>query len=198
MADVFGVIRECRACPAVRPGPILPASAEGPAPAIMLVGEAPGRRGAGRTGIPFEGDEAGRRLDEFLAEAGLGRHQVYITNAVLCFPIGTHGNNRSPFPAEIRRCSPNLAAQVDRVRPPVIVTLGGVALKATDLIMPHGLQLKRAAGVPAQWSGTWLVPMFHPGRQSTLHRPGDVQREDWRRVGRWLVDSRLVPDSAPR
>lgn len=164
----------------------------------MLVGEAPGRFGAGRTGVPFEGDEAGRRLDAFLAEADLPRDVLYITNAVLCLPIGVHGNNRTPAGDEIRRCSPNLAAQIDLVRPRVVVTLGTVALWATHLIMPHGLVLARAAGQPVRWRGAWLAPMFHPARRSTIHRSEAAQRDDWRRLGRWLREARLVPDSAAR
>lgn len=198
MPSVLAALADCRVCPAVRPGPILPAAPGDRPPPILLVGEAPGRLGAGRTGVPFEGDEAGRRLDAFLAEADLRRGMLYITNAVLCLPIGVRGNNRTPAGHEIRRCSPNLAAQIDLVRPRVVVTLGGVALAATHLIMPHDLVLARVAGQPTRWRGAWLVPMFHPARRSTIHRGEEAQRDDWRRLGQWLREARLVPDSAAR
>ena len=49
-----------------------------------------------------------------------------------------------------------------------------------------------SAGV--SWSGRTLVPMYHPGRQSTLHRPHTAQVEDWRQLGRLLRTALLQPN----
>src|ERR1051326_4652051 len=55
-------------------------------PAVMFIAEAPGRRGADRTGIPLVGDLSGRNFDLLLAATGLTRDEIFITNAVLCNP----------------------------------------------------------------------------------------------------------------
>ena len=53
---------------------------------VIFIGEAPGRLGADRTGIPFYGDQAGKNFEWLLQFAGVTRQQVFITNAVLCNP----------------------------------------------------------------------------------------------------------------
>ncbi|MEX0786873.1 MAG: uracil-DNA glycosylase family protein, partial [Dehalococcoidia bacterium] len=68
---------------------------------VLFVAEAPGRLGAARTGIPMTSDVTGRRFHAFLAEAGLVRARVFITNSVLCNPLATNGNNRRPKAREV-------------------------------------------------------------------------------------------------
>ena len=63
---------------------------------VIFIGEAPGRLGADRTGIPFYGDQAGQNFERLLQFAGLTRQQVFITNAVLCNPRDKKGNNSAP------------------------------------------------------------------------------------------------------
>lgn len=71
---------------------------------VMLVGEAPGRLGAARTGVPFAGDESVRRLDRLIEAAGWSRDRLFITNAVLCNPLDDLGRNRPPRVAELSNC----------------------------------------------------------------------------------------------
>jgi uracil-DNA glycosylase len=127
----------------------------GPAPSfgdpdarLLVVGLAPGRQGANRTGRPFTGDFAGVLLYETLIRTGFarGRYEARaddglelvdcrITNAVRCAPPGN-----KPLPAEEAACRPFLAgalAALPRLR--VIVTLGDVARR----------NLLRAVGLPA-------------------------------------------------
>jgi uracil-DNA glycosylase family 4 len=162
-----------------------PANGAVPA-AVMFIGEAPGRRGAARTGRPFHGDEAGRRFDAFLALAGLRREEVFVTNAVLCNPVDALGRNRPPRPAEVRRCRPFLEAQLTLADPWLVVALGGVALAALGRIEPHGLLLARDRGRLVSWRGRCLVALYHPGRRSLVHRNEPDQRSDWRALGRLL------------
>ena len=84
----------CRACPMMegRLRVLSRAMALSQA-AVLLVGEAPGRLGAGQSGVPFAGDESGRRLDALLAAARWQRDEFFITNAVLCNPLDGHGRN---------------------------------------------------------------------------------------------------------
>src|SRR4249920_3056579 len=53
---------------------------------VMFIGEAPGRKGADRTRVPFSGDQSGRNFDRFLQSIGLPRSQIFITSAALCNP----------------------------------------------------------------------------------------------------------------
>src|ERR1051326_384467 len=48
---------------------------------VMFIGEAPGRKGADRTHVPFSGDQSGRNFDRFLASVGLARSEVFITRS---------------------------------------------------------------------------------------------------------------------
>lgn len=156
---------------------------------VMFVGEAPGRLGAGRTGVPFHGDESGRRFEAMLAAAGLRRGEVFVTNAVLCNPVDAGGRNRRPLRSEVRRCLPFLQAQVEAVDPAVVVALGEVALIALGTLEGHGAALRSHCGVAVPWFGRTLVPLYHPGRRSTVHRGDVLQREDWRRLGELLVSA---------
>lgn len=171
----------CRACPAICPGSAVLGAHNGPIPCDWLfVGEAPGRLGAARTGIPFDGDEAGRRFTLLLAEAGLHRDQVFVTNAVLCLPLDGGKRNRRPSAAEVANCASFLARTIALVQPTVVVAMGAVALAALGRIEPHGLRLSHASGRPASWLGRTLVPVYHPGRRAELHRLWDPQVADWR------------------
>lgn len=151
---------------------------------VLFVAEAPGRLGAARTGIPMTSDVTGRRFHAFLTDAGLERERVFITNAVLCNPLSQSGNNRPPRASEVRACRGFLAAQVELVRAPVVVALGGVALNSLREIEAHDAQLATHAGKAIAWAGRTLVPMYHPSIQATLSRPHEQQRRDWRRLGR--------------
>lgn len=148
----------------------------------MLVGEAPGRLGASRTGRPFVGDESGRRLDAFLELAGLVRDEVFVTNAVLCLPLDTGGRNRRPTSVELRACVQHLRRQIDVFDPALVVAMGATALAGLDLVARHGRTLRDGVGA-ARWSGRWLAVVHHPGRQSTLHRSQPDQDADWLALG---------------
>jgi DNA polymerase len=94
----------------------------------MLVGEQPGDE-EDRRGHPFVGP-AGALLDRVLAEAGLARAEVYVTNAVKHFKFVERGKRRlheKPKAREIRACSPWLRDELRLVAPLVVVALGATA-----------------------------------------------------------------------
>src|SRR6476661_6571632 len=91
---------------------------------IMFIGEAPGRKGADRTRIPFSGDQSGQNLDRYLASIPLTREQVFITSAALCNPRTPSGVNRKPTLKEVANCSDFLKRTIDLIDPAVVVTLG--------------------------------------------------------------------------
>lgn len=170
--------------------------ANGPAPArVLFVGEAPGRLGAARTGIPFAGDESGRRFELLLSAAGLERRRVFITNAVLCLPTDDSGRNRAPSSREVTACRRWLEETIDVVHPEVVVALGATALRSIAGIEPHLLGLRDAGKAPTPWGGRLLAALYHPGARTQVHRTWADQVEDWRRLGYAL---RKGVDRGPR
>jgi uracil-DNA glycosylase len=105
---------------------------EGPRGAhVMLVGEQPGDR-EDREGHPFVGP-AGRELDEALADVGIPRDDLYVTNVVKHFKFEERGKRRihqTPKRWEVQACMPWLRAELAAVRPEVLVLLGATAGKA--------------------------------------------------------------------
>jgi DNA polymerase len=121
---------------------------------LMFVGEGPGRE-EDLQGEPFVG-RSGQLLDRLMGEElGIDRSRCYIANVVKCRPP----ENRDPLPAEIDACRPYLEAQLDLVRPVVVVTLGNFATKLL-LGTDRGITSLRGAAYPFR-DGS-LVPTFHP------------------------------------
>ena len=97
-------------------------SGEGPLHAkLMFVGQNPGAE-EDKTGKPFVG-RAGKFLNKVLAENGIDRQEIFITNIVK----HVTPKNRKPFPDEIEACVPYLRKQFELVKPKVVVLMGTVA-----------------------------------------------------------------------
>jgi DNA polymerase len=99
--------------------------------AAVFVGEQPGDQ-EDRAGRPFVGP-AGRLFDEALAEAGIDRTSVYVTNAVKHFKWQARGKRRihqKPNAAETAACRPWLDAELEVVKPRVLVLLGATAAQS--------------------------------------------------------------------
>lgn len=154
-----------------------------PGARVCFVGEAPGRRGAERTAVPFAGDQSGRNFAALLACAGLDREQVFVTNAVLCNPQDASGRNRPPSRAELANCRGLLARQLAIVAAPVVVPLGAVALAALAAIAAHHLRLRDAVAQAVPWQGRLLYPLYHPGPRAQLHRSFELQCADFAALG---------------
>lgn len=188
-ARLVADVRVCRRCDRMAYSHVL-GEANGPLDArLLFVAEAVGRHGGAITGVPLTRDATGQRFSSFLVLAGIDRHTAFVTNAVLCNPLDAGGRNRTPTAAECGRCRPFLARTLEIVRAPVVVTLGRVALESVRAVAPHEARLPDDAARPLSWNGRTLVPMYHPGRQATLHRPQAAQEDDWRRLGAWLRDA---------
>ena len=146
-------IRACTLC-RLHVGRIHAVPGEGPSDAqILFIGEAPGRQEDAQ-GRPFVG-AAGAILEKALAKAGLSRSTVFITNAVKCRPP----KNRPPRSDELATCRPYLVSQIEGLRPRVIVTLGGTALK--DLL-GVGPTIARARRRPLHYGGIPVIATYHP------------------------------------
>jgi uracil-DNA glycosylase family 4 len=190
LASLVRDVRACRLCTDMTHSHVLSlANGRIDAP-VVFVAEAVGRRGGAVTGIPLTGDESGRRFSSFLALASIAREDVFVTNAVLCNPIDIAGRNRSPKTTEVARCRTFLERTLDLVRAPVVVALGRVALESLRRIEPHDASLPVDTPAAYRWRSRTLIALYHPSRQSILHRPQALQDDDWRWLGRVVGDLR--------
>ncbi|TMC50757.1 MAG: uracil-DNA glycosylase [Chloroflexi bacterium] len=161
----------CRACPRMEGRRRVLGEGNGPLRAsALLVGLAPGRHGADRTGIPFVGDRSGAVLDGLLQRCGLRREDVFVTNAVLCNPRDAEGRNAEPTAAELTSCRGHLAATLQLVEAPLVVALGRTAFRAVLATAPASLRFEDCLGMARRWTGGWLLAAtYHPGPRVTNH-----------------------------
>jgi DNA polymerase len=142
---------------------------------VMFVGEQPGDE-EDKTGHPFVGP-AGRMLDKALEEAGIDRDKTYVTNVVKHFKWSPRGKRRiheKPNAAEVRACSPWLTAEIQVVRPRVLVCLGATA---AQMLFGKDFRVTKMRG---QWLDSELadrvVATVHPS--SILRAPDPEMREE--------------------
>lgn len=146
---------------------------------VLFIAEAPGRLGAECTGIPLYGDRSGDNFETLLSNIGWKRSDVFITNAILCNPQDSDGNNATPEKQEILNCNYYLKMIIELVNPDVIVTIGAKALDALNLICPHKVTLKGGVAKPCNWNGRTLFPLYHTGPRAMIHRSFIQQRADF-------------------
>ncbi|MEX3931649.1 UdgX family uracil-DNA binding protein [Paraburkholderia phymatum] len=140
---------------------------------IMLVGEQPGDY-EDQQGTPFVGP-AGQLLDDALEEAGVARHDVYVTNAVKHFkwePRGKRRMHKTPAQREIDACHYWLERELSSVGPRVIVALGATALKA--ILDDRDARLQAVVGKVIEHGGRHVVPTYHPS--FALRAPDEATR----------------------
>lgn len=158
LAQVAKEVATCRKC-ALYHSRKHAVPGEGPADAeIMCIGEGPGFY-ENEQGRPFVG-AAGKFLDDLLAQAGLKRRQVWITNVVKCRPPG----NRDPLPEEVTTCDQYLERQIAAINPSIIITLGRYSM---GKFMP-GAKISGVHGQMRKIGERYVVAMFHPA--AALHQ----------------------------
>jgi len=131
MEDLRRAAHDCKGCELWKPATQVVFSAGNPRAPLALVGECPGDV-EDRQGIPFVGP-AGRLLQDALAEAGVPKEDVYVTNAVKHFRFTERGKRRihqTPQVSHIKACLPWLQAELTVVDPTLIVCLGATAARA--------------------------------------------------------------------
>jgi uracil-DNA glycosylase family 4 len=183
----------CTRCPAMCDRTAVFSALNGPLAAnVMVIGEAPGRKGADRTHVPFSGDQSGKNFDRFIASIGLTREDIFITSAALCNPRTESGANRKPTKREVANCSQFLSRAIQIVDPRVVVTLGSVALEALKPIKWHELKLKESSGRIHNWDSRLLVPIYHPSPQVLAsHRREAAQLQDYKVVAQAIEQAGL-------
>ena len=180
----------CRACDLAEKGTQTVFGEGSERAEIMLVGEQPGDQ-EDIQGRPFVGP-AGRILDQGLEEAGIDRSQVYVTNVVKHFNWVAKGKRRihkKPNAAEMAACRPWLEAELETVRPRLLVCLGATAAQA---LLGRDFRVSRDRGKLVESSLAPLVTAtVHP---SSILRAAD---DESRRVEmkRFVEDLRHAAES---
>lgn len=155
---------------------------------IMLIGEQPGDQ-EDIQGLPFVGP-AGRVLDQSLEQAGIHRDQTYVTNAVKHFRFELRGKKRlhqKPTAANITACRPWLEAEIEVIRPQIIVTLGATAAQS---LLGSAFRLTKHRGeffTDTHWA-PYVLTTMHPS--ALLRIPDPVRR--LRAMAEFLADMKLV------
>jgi DNA polymerase len=137
------------------------------------VGEQPGNE-EDVQGRPFVGP-AGKLLDRALADAGIPRDDVYVTNVVKHFKFEQRGKRRihqKPGTIEIAACQPWLSAEMHVIQPKVVVCLGATAAQAI-LGRQHRLTRERGKFVKHQWA-PFVTSTIHPS--AILRMPDEASR----------------------
>jgi uracil-DNA glycosylase family 4 len=126
---------------------------------LMFVGEAPGADEDAQA-EPFVG-VAGQLLTRIIKTMGLSRETVYIANILKCRPDtpGQALGNRKPTADEMKTCLPYLLAQIDLIRPKVLVALGATAIEG--LLGASG-GINKMRGKFQTFRNIPLMPTFHP------------------------------------
>ena len=151
---------------------------------LVLVGEQPGDH-EDKAGEPFVGP-AGRLLDDALDEASIPRNDVYITNAVKHFKWEERGKRRihkRPNRSEVVACRQWLEAELDTLRPDVLLTLGATAGQA---LFGSKFRIKDAEDEVLDFEGYSVVATIHPS--AVLRAPDEEARGA--HFGRLVADLR--------
>jgi len=173
----------CQACDLWRTGTQTVFGEGSPSSTVMFIGEQPGNQ-EDLQGRPFVGP-AGNLLDKALEQAGIDRSKVYVTNVVKHFkwePRGKRRIHKKPNAAEINACRPWLEAEINVIKPRVIVCLGSTAAQAV-LGPKFRVSLQRATFVPSQLA-PFVTATVHPS--SILRAPTDDQRRA--EMARFIAD----------
>jgi uracil-DNA glycosylase len=136
---------------------------------LMLVGEQPGDK-EDLAGHPFVGP-AGRILDRGLEAAGIDRSTVYVTNVVKHFkwtPRGKRRLHQRPNAEEIAACRPWLDAEIETVRPRLVVCLGATAAQA---LLGRAFRVTKQRGMLLDWDR-------EPSIMATVHPSSILRAQD--------------------
>jgi len=146
---------------------------------VVFVGEQPGNE-EDLSGKPFVGP-AGRLLDDALEEAGIDRAQTYVTNVVKHFkwePRGKRRIHKKPNAREITACRPWLEAEINLVKPKVVVCLGATAAQA---LLGSQFRVSKERGKFIESTlAPYIVATVHPS--SILRAPDEETRHTEKRL----------------
>jgi uracil-DNA glycosylase family 4 len=160
---------------------------------VMLVGQGPGVVEE-QTGRPFAGP-AGRLLDQALAEVGLDRDKLWLTNVIKCRAAKSEKGrmvDRAPSAAELKACRPWLDGELGIIQPTIIACIGVPSAKA---LIDKKFKLSEEHGQFRDGpNGTRRTAVFHPAYVLRLR---SVDQQAYERTWRALIDDlKLVAATA--
>lgn len=173
VTEVESSARACTDCELCQSRENVVFSRGNPNAKLMVIGEAPGRNDD-QEGVPFAG-RAGKLLDKIFAAADIDvTNDIYICNVVKCRPP----NNRPPQKREIQTCEQYLKAQLELIRPRLILLAGATAVEAI-LHVKDPISRIRGTWFDCEF-GAKVMPVFHPSY---------LLRNDSKEVGspKWLM-----------
>lgn len=177
LEEIAKEVHDCTKCPLYKGRTIAVPGSGNPKADILFIGEGPGAK-EDATGLPFVG-AAGKFLDEMLADSGMKREDVFITNIVKCRPP----ENRDPLPEEKDICTTlYLDEQISLINPLLVVMLGRHAM---EYFLP-GFAISAVHGKPMRRKGRVYMPLFHPA--AALYNGGmrETLKADFRKVPKLL------------
>jgi DNA polymerase len=187
LAQLRQVSRSCKACDLWLRGTQTVFGEGAPDAKVMFVGEQPGDK-EDLEGRPFVGP-AGALLDKALVAAGIDRSQTYVTNAVKHFkwePRGKRRIHKKPNSLEISACRAWLDAEIDVVRPKVIVCLGATAAQS---LLGRGFRVTQQRGqILGFRDNIQIAATAHPS--SILRAPDEESRH--REMQLFINDLRVI------
>lgn len=162
---------------------------------LLVVGEQPGDK-EDTAGEPFVGP-AGSLLGRALTEAGIDRREAYVTNAVKHFKFvppepGKRRIHQKPSRTEVVACRPWLVAEVDTLRPDLVLCLGATAAQA---VLGTSFRITRQRGQLLEWDADEAGEIADPPAVLATTHPASVLRardEDRKRAYAELVDDLRV------
>ena len=128
---------------------------------VLIIGEGPGEQ-EDLQGEPFVG-RAGKLLDDMLAMINLDRSKIYIANTVKCRPP----KNRDPLPDEQAACLKWLTAQLELLKPKIIVCLGRISAMR---FIKSDFRITKEHGQWFDYNGAQIMALYHPA--ALLRDPG--------------------------
>jgi DNA polymerase len=168
----------CHGCPLYKTGTQTVFGEGAKSSRVVMVGEQPGDQ-EDKAGKPFVGP-SGQMLDDALEEVGIDRGTVYVTNTVKHFkwePRGTRRIHAKPNAREIQACKPWLTAELQVLKPQMVVCLGATAAQA---LMGKDFRITRSRGEifrDTEWA-PWLMATVHPS--SILRTPSEDREAAYR------------------
>jgi DNA polymerase len=179
------LVAECQKCPLYKTA-THPVPGNGNSEAkIVFIGEAPGET-EDLQGLPFVGN-SGKLLDKLLNTIQLERKDVYICNILKHRPP----NNRDPLPEEIKVCTPYLKAQLNIIKPQIVITLGRFSM---NYFFPLD-SISRVRGQIRQvnWHDLDLtiIPVYHPSAGLRNGAMLSALQSDFIKIGEYLKKSQL-------
>ena len=183
LAEIQQACLDCRLCRLSQSRDRVVFGAGDPVADIMLIGQGPSQTDNG-TGLPYSGP-SGTVLDKALAEVGLSRAKIWLTNLHKCLAYDPKNHKiRPPRADEVTACQPWLQAEIRLVQPKVLVCIGGPAAKA---IIGPSFKL-------SEQRGRWYQSKFGIQAMATLQPAYLMRLKEWDRAQALTSWRELVAD----